>query len=109
LKKFPRSYPFSLAVIAAIGLLLAQLGALNHAYSHVPQAAASVQGTDPAAHTICDDCLSFAPVLFAAGTPTVPSLIGPPARAIAVRAVEASQLNNRLNLAFRSRAPPVAA
>jgi hypothetical protein len=109
LKKFPHNSAFRLAVIAAIALLLAQLGAMNHAYSHVPQVAATVQSPNPAAHSICDDCLSFAPVLSAAGSPTLLSFVAPPARAIALRAVAASLLNHRLDLAFRSRAPPVSA
>jgi hypothetical protein len=109
LKKSPHHSAFKFAVIAAIVLVFAQLGAMNHAYSHVPQIAATVQGSNPAAHSICDDCLSFAPVLSAAGSHTVLSFIAPPARAIALRAVAASLLNNRLNLAFRSRAPPVSA
>jgi hypothetical protein len=108
LQKSPKRPAFSLAVIATIVLVLAQLGAMNHAYSHVPQAAATVQDFNPAAHTICDDCLSFAPVLSSAASPTVVTFV-PPARAIALRAVAASLLNNRLDLAFRSRAPPVSA
>jgi hypothetical protein len=109
LKKIPHHSSFGLALIAAVVLVLAQLGAMNHAYSHVPQAAATVQGVNPAAHSICDDCLSFAPVLSSAGSPAVLSFVAPPARAIALRAVAASLLNNRLCLAFRSRAPPVSA
>jgi hypothetical protein len=109
LKKFPHQSAFGLAVIAAIVLVLAQLGAMNHAYSHVPQVAATVQGANPAAHSLCDDCLSFAPALSAAGSPSLLSFFAPPARAIALRAVAASLLNNRLDLAFRSRAPPVSA
>jgi hypothetical protein len=109
LKKTPHHSSFGLALIAAMVLVLAQLGAMNHAYSHVPLAAATVQDSNPAAHTLCDDCLSFAPVLSSAGSPAVVSFVAPPARAIALRAVAASLLNHRLDLAFRSRAPPVSA
>jgi hypothetical protein len=109
LKKIPHHSPFGLALIAALVLVLAQLGAMNHAYSHVPQASATVQDSNPAAHVLCDDCLSFAPVLSSAGSPAVVSFVAPPARAIALRAVAASLLNHRLDLAFRSRAPPVSA
>jgi hypothetical protein len=109
LKKFTHKSAFSFAVIAAIVLVLAQLGAMNHAYTHVPQVAATVQDSNPAAHSICDDCLSFAPVLSAAGSHTLLLFVAPPARAVALRAVAASLFNNRLNLAFRSRAPPVSA
>jgi hypothetical protein len=109
LRKFPLNSAFCLALVAAIVLVLAQLGAMNHAYSHVPQVAATVQDANPAAHAICDECLSFAPMLSSAGSPSLATFVAPPARAIAVRAVAAALLNNRLDLAFRSRAPPVRA
>ena len=109
MKKIPYNTPFVLAAIAALVLVLAQLGAMHHAYSHVPLAAATAQDSNPAIHTICDDCLSFAPVLSAAGSHTVLAFVAPPARAIALRAVVASLISHRLDLAFRSRAPPVSA
>jgi hypothetical protein len=109
LKKSPQHSRFGLAVFAAIALFLAQLGAMQHAYSHVPQAAASLQESNPGAHALCDDCLSFAPVLSVAGSPALPPFVSPPGRAIALRAVAASLYKHRLDLAFRSRAPPVSA
>ena len=107
MKKLSHYPGLPLAVIAAIALVFAQLGGMNHAYSHVPRVAATLQDSNPAAHSICDDCLSFAPVLAATGSSALAEFIAPPARAIALRATAASLLNNRLNLAFRSRAPPV--
>ncbi len=107
LKRIAHNPSFALAVFAAIALVLSQLGAMNHAYSHVPQAAASVQDLNPAAHAICDECLSFAPVLSSSGSRAVIDFAAPPARAIALSAIAASLLNHRLDLAFRSRAPPV--
>ena len=109
MKKFPHHSPFALAVIAAVVLLLAQLGAMHHAYSHVPSAATTAQDSNRGIHPVCDDCLSFAPVLSAAGSPTVLAFVAPPARALALRAVAASLISHRLDLAFRSRAPPVSA
>jgi hypothetical protein len=109
LKKIAHKSPFALAVVAALLLVLAQLGAMNHAYSHVPQASASVQDSSPASHAVCDECLSFAPLLSSAGSPVIAQFVTPPARAIALRAIAASALNDRLDLAFRSRAPPVSA
>jgi len=109
LQRIAHNSPFSLAVFAAIVLLLAQLGAMNHAYSHVPQVSAGVQASNPAAHALCDECLSFAPVLSSAGSPAIVDFVAPPARAIACRAIAASLIANRLDLAFRSRAPPVSA
>jgi hypothetical protein len=110
LKKLRQRLGFRIAVIAAIALFWAQLGAMNHAYSHVPQASlATVQRSNPAAHVVCDDCLSFAPALSAAGSLCLLPFTAPPAREIALRAVAASLVSYRLNLAFRSRAPPVTA
>jgi hypothetical protein len=109
LKRIAHNSSFAMAVVAALMLVLAQLGAMNHAYSHVPRVTASVQDLNPAAHALCDECLSFAPLLSSAGSPAIVDFVAPPARAIALRAVAASQLANRLDLAFRSRAPPVSA
>jgi hypothetical protein len=109
LRKFPQNSALFFAAVAAIVLVLAQLGAMNHAYSHVPQVAATVQDANPAAHAVCDECLSFAPMLSSAGSPSFATFVAPPARAIALAAVAAALLNHRLDLAFRSRAPPVSA
>jgi hypothetical protein len=109
LKRIAHNSSFALAAFAALVLVLAQLGAMNHAYSHVPRVTASVQDLNPAAHAICDECLSFAPVLSSAGSPAIVDFVAPPPRAVALRAVTASLIAYRLDLAFRSRAPPVSA
>jgi hypothetical protein len=109
LKRIAHNSSFGLAAFAALVLVLAQLGAMNHAYSHVPRVTASVQDLNPATHAICDECLSFAPVLSSAGSPALVDFVAPPPRAIALRAVAASLIADRLDLAFRSRAPPVSA
>jgi hypothetical protein len=109
LKRIAHNSPLVLAAFAALVLVLAQLGAMNHAYSHVPRVTASVQDSNPAAHAVCDECLSFAPVLSSAGSPAIVDFMAPPPRAMALRAVAASLIANRLDLAFRSRAPPVSA
>lgn len=110
LKKLVRYFGFRIGVIAAIALLIAQLGAMNHAYSHLPRSAtATTQRSGPGVHDICDDCLSFAPVLSAAGTAATLPLIEPPARVSALRAIAVSLINPRPDLAFRSRAPPAIA
>jgi hypothetical protein len=110
LKKLVHLLGFRIAVIAAIALFFAQLGAMNHAYSHLPRSvAATAQQTNSASRDVCDDCLSFAPVLSAAGSSAALPLIEPPARITALRAVATSLVNRRPNLAFRSRAPPVIA
>jgi hypothetical protein len=53
--------------------------------------------------------LSFAPLLSSSGSPAIVEFVAPPPRAIAARAVAASLIAYRLDLAFRSRAPPVSA
>ena len=96
------------AVIAAAALLIAQWGAMAHAYSHVPQTR-SVPAQQPVpAHDYCADCLNFAPLLSAAGAPAVLPAVLPQACSAAPPAPLASLIDLEFLLAFRSRAPPVA-
>jgi hypothetical protein len=108
LKKFSHCFGFRLAVIAALALFVAQLGAMNHAYSHVPGAnAPTTSHPTPGSHDVCDDCLNFAPLLSASGAGTALPLVPPPGRAMASRAVAISRVHLYPRPAFRSRAPPV--
>jgi len=96
------------AVIAALALVIAQLGAMAHAYTHVPQtraAAAQLQQT-PGVHDFCSDCLNFAPLLAAAGAPAALPFGLPQGCSIAPQAQLDPPLDLKLLLAFRSRAPP---
>jgi hypothetical protein len=94
------------AAIAAV-LLIAQWGAMAHAYSHVPQTrSVSAQQQIPA-HDYCADCLNFAPLLSAAGAPAVLPVVLPQACSAAPPAPLASLIDLKFLLAFRSRAPPV--
>jgi len=98
------------AVIAALALVIAQLGAMAHAYTHVPQAraaAAQPQQTNPSVHDFCSDCLNFAPLLAAAGAPAALPFALPQGCCVAPQAQLHSPLDRKLLLAFRSRAPPV--
>lgn len=98
-----------IALIAALALLLAQLGAMTHAYSHVPSLTqASYAPQQPASHELCAECLNFAPLLSAAGAPAVIPFIAPPSSAPAPVAPRASLNDQKPRLAFRSRAPPAA-
>jgi hypothetical protein len=112
--------------MAVMALLIAQIGALSHAYSHDGYAhetrsqgfghnafaqdpfagAASIHSNGAGSHDPCGDCLAYAPLLSAAGaTPPLPFAL-PQVRGAAVRA-PARSLNDRSPLlAFRSRAPP---
>jgi hypothetical protein len=95
------------AVIAALALVIAQLGAMAHAYTHVPQTrAAASQQTNPSVHDFCSDCLNFAPLLAAAGAPAALPFAVPQGCCVAPQAQPDSLLDLKLLLAFRSRAPP---
>jgi hypothetical protein len=97
-----------IALIAALALVIAQLGAMAHAYTHVPETR-SVSSQQPSLgiHDSCNDCLNFAPLLSAAGTPTALPLALPQAGCIAPQAHVDSLIDLKALLAFRSRAPPV--
>lgn len=93
--------------MAALALLLAQLGAMNHAYSHVPRAGASSNQTQPlSGHEYCGDCLNFAPLLASAGAPEGIVLALPPPEPTLHTAAETVSPQLKPRLSFRSRAPP---
>jgi hypothetical protein len=95
------------AVIAALALIIAQLGAMAHAYTHVPETrAVSAQQTSPSVHDFCGDCLNFAPLLAAAGAPAALPFDLPQGCCVAPQSQRDSLLDLKLLLAFRSRAPP---
>jgi hypothetical protein len=97
------------AAITAIAVLIAQLGAVAHAYAHVPDGQpASTYPANNGSHDFCSDCLNFAPLLSAAGAPAALPLIEPPGRGAGVHAGCRSLVHRHLHLAFRSRAPPIA-
>lgn len=97
-----------IAVLAAMALLFAQLGAMSHAYSHdaAVGAPSSHDGTGAVTHDPCNECVAYAPLLCAAGTPAALPLLAPRGGTIATRATADSLVNLDLTLAFRSRAPP---
>jgi hypothetical protein len=97
------------AVIAALALVIAQLGAMAHAYTHVPETrAAAAQHTTSGVHDFCNDCLNFAPLLAAAGAPAAVPFALPQGCCVAPSAPRDSLLDLKFLLAFRSRAPPAA-
>jgi hypothetical protein len=89
--------------LALLGLafLFAQIGALTHAYSHLPDSAGARQA--------CGECLSFAPLLAAAGASdhafhfACGTVYAPPCP------ISFSFLSAFTHPGFRSRAPPVLA
>ena len=100
-----------LAVVATAALLIAQFGAMSHVYSHDAVRAAASHSTGvtlpgASSHDPCNDCLAFAPLLSAAGTPGTLPVVEPEARGVPTRATAGSLIEDSLTLAFRSRAPP---
>lgn len=98
---------FRVALIAALALFFAQIGAMAHAYSHTPESgASSSHQTNLGIHDFCKDCLNFAPLLSAAGGPAaLPFAVPPPCRS-APQAQIARLVDLEFLLGFRSRAPP---
>jgi hypothetical protein len=78
-----------------------------HAYAHVPDVHPTSTYQANTGHDFCSDCLSFAPLLSAAGAPAALPLIEPPGRSEGVHAECRSLVDRHLHLAFRSRAPPI--
>ena len=99
---------FRFALIAALALVFAQLGVMAHAYSHtLEKAPVSSQQSNQGIHDFCKDCLNFAPLLSAAGAPTVLPFTIPQACSLAPQAQITCLVAFKFLLAFRSRAPPV--
>jgi hypothetical protein len=99
LPRFPQRIESRIALIAAFALLLAQIGAMSHAYSHVVDLRAG-------SHESCNDCLGFAPLLSAAAAPAALPHIRAQGRAVDAPVSGISFVDRFLTLAFRSRAPP---
>jgi hypothetical protein len=108
LRRLTHAHEFRIALIAALALFFAQIGAMTHAYSHAPElGVSSSQQTNLGIHDFCKDCLNFAPLLSAAGAPAaLPFAIPQPCRS-APQAQIACLVELRFLLGFRSRAPPV--
>jgi methionine-rich copper-binding protein CopC len=99
---------FRIAALVALALFIAQMGAIAHAYTHNPSTAStSAYQQIPNTHEFCSDCLNFAPLLAAAGTPAALSISLQVIQSAPPSAPPASFLDHRTYLAFRSRAPPV--
>jgi hypothetical protein len=95
-----------LCTLQALILVIAQLGAQAHAYSHLT-VSRDANGEPQRIHALtCSECVAFAPLLATAGGSAVP-LLHSPARESSVVAFE-PQLQPRASThtAYRSRAPP---
>jgi hypothetical protein len=106
LKSLPHTVNLRIALLTAIALLIAQLGAQAHAYSHLHAGPAhGAQQQD--FHTgQCFDCLSFAPLLAGAGTPSQVLPVAPQGVVAAPDATVPTLITVAPTHAFRSRAPP---
>jgi len=99
-----------------VALLLAQWGAITHAYAHDGAtnslrahhsgAGNAVAGNAANSHDLCNDCMAFAPLLAAAGTPSSLPPLQHPGRAAGTRDAARSRVAFSPTVAFRSRAPP---
>lgn len=105
---FNRSHrqEFRAAILIAIALFIAQMGAIAHSYTHEPSNRTLTSRQISNSHESCADCLNFAPLLAAAGTPAVLPLAIHFTQSAPPPAPPASFLDHRTYLAFRSRAPP---
>jgi hypothetical protein len=94
-----------IALMMAMALLIAQFGAQAHAYSHLR--ADSVASDQLDSHgKLCSDCLSFAPLLATASSPSHLFAIAPQGIVAAPDVSVASLITRSPTPAFRSRAPP---
>jgi hypothetical protein len=115
LTKFLHRFGRRITLITAAALLLAQIGAMTHAYSHdaasaqsSPHRIAAGVRAGTGAHEFCNDCLSFAPLLSAGGAAAKLPFVEPQGRSVSAHAVLTSLVDRSSTLAFRPRGPPVA-
>ena len=95
-----------LCTLQALILVIAQLGAQAHAYSHLT-VSRDANGDPQRIHALaCSECVAFAPLLATAGGSSVP-LLHLPARTSTLIAIDAQlQPHPASRTAYRSRAPP---
>jgi hypothetical protein len=96
---------FRIALMMAMALLIAQFGAQAHAYSHLHTGSSAADQLDSHGK-LCSECLSFAPLLATAGSPSHLFAIAPQGVTAAPDVAVASLITRPPLPAFRSRAPP---
>ena len=103
--KLTQKASLRVALVTACAFLFAQYGALAHAYSHLHSTSTSTYLLD--AHgKQCADCLTFAPLLSAAGAPDSEPFIAPQSVNPAPAAAADSLIARRFSASYSSRAPP---
>jgi hypothetical protein len=105
LKILSKTANLRLALFMALALLVAQLGAQAHAYSHIR---ADSHATDQLYDhgSVCADCVAFAPLLAAAGGAGLLPFLAPQGVLAAPGAAIPTLSARTPTPAFRSRAPP---
>jgi hypothetical protein len=92
-------------VLLTLALLVAQTGAVMHAYSHL-SASGESRGVPATSNQSCPDCLSFAPLLAAAGGTSHSLTVARARIATTYRTLAAPLVGFSPQHAFLSRAPP---
>ena len=107
MRRYLHHLELRVAILAAVALLIAQLGAVSHAYSHAAAGFPSTHLTGANSHDFCNDCVAYAPLLAPGGTGNPLPSVDRQGRGLATRAAAQSLIDLSLTLAFRSRAPPI--
>lgn len=102
--RYRRSFVARIAVVMVAALMLAQWGALAHAYSHDQNAQSQAERQSHVKS--CPECPSFAPVLAVAGSPALFSAILLTPIHLSDSSLPVALHDVPIALAFRSRAPP---
>lgn len=105
MKRFSAKLSLRIALMTAMALLIAQFGAEAHAYSHLHFGSGTSEPLDSHGR-LCSECLSFAPLLSTAGSPTHALVMAPQGVVAAPDDAIASLISSSPTHAFRSRAPP---
>lgn len=106
MRKFLHGFDLRLALLAAVALLMGQVGATAHAYAHGATGGATYQ-SGLASHDPCSACLAYAPLLSAAASPSALPSLEPQVGTFDPAAPASSLIEIAPKLGFRSRAPPI--
>ncbi|MGH8140425.1 MAG: hypothetical protein ACREVV_19800 [Steroidobacteraceae bacterium] len=100
-----RRHVARLGMLLALALVFAQTGAVMHGYSHLKVSGKS-SGTPATSSQSCPDCLSFAPLLAAAGGTSHSLTVARAQIETTYRTLVAPLVGQSPQHAFLSRAPP---